>query len=83
MTEFLKGLFGFGTRKLAPIIVAGVRAAASAGLTAFGGIVLTQLSTLDWGDYAPYSIPIMGLVRFLIEGLSDQLKTQVERTANP
>lgn len=82
MTEFIKGLFGFGTAKLAPILVAGARAGAAAGVTAGGGLILVQLEALDWGEYAPYSLLIMGVIRFVIEGVGDQLKTGVEDKGN-
>ncbi len=74
LSELIKGLFGFGKRKVAPIFVAGARTGAAAFLTAFSGVVLTQLNALDWGQYAWTAPVVMGGVRFLLEGLGDQLK---------
>ena len=74
MREFLKDLLGYGRRGFAPIVVAAARTGAAAGVTAFTGALLTSLSVFDWGQYAVMSPVIMGGIRWLGEGLADQLK---------
>lgn len=70
----VKGLVSFLLDKGPPIVVAGVRAALVVGIPAFIGVVTTQLDALSWGEYAPIGAALSAGLRWLGEGIRDQLK---------
>lgn len=74
--DFVKDLLGFGRRQIAPVVVRAARVGLAAGFTAFAGALTVALGDVDWGDYAPYAVFIMGAFSLIMEGIADQLKAR-------